>query len=117
MTLTLLETFLCDWTEEIIFGIASNCFFPPRVNEVSREKVEDSAARKIRQNERGTPLDNRDGDNIFESGHIINIDDRLSCVWFIQREIVETWLEGKLWLSDVQGSLADSKNNLSIYSD
>ena len=36
--------------------------------------------KKIRQNEGGNPLDNKDEDNIFESGHIINIDDRLNCV-------------------------------------
>ena len=113
--LTLLETFSCDWTEEIISGIASNCFFPPRINEVSIEKVEASVARKIRQNGGGTPSDKED--NIFEPGHIITIEGLLKCAWFIQREIVETWVEGKLWLPDVQGSLADSTNNLSIYSD
>ena len=80
MTLTLLETFLCDSDEEIISGIASNSFFPPPINEVSRENVEASAATKIRQNEGGNPLDNKDEDNIFESSHIINIDDRLNCV-------------------------------------
>lgn len=46
MTLTLLETFLCDSNEEIISGIVSNCFFPPPINEVSRENVEASAAKK-----------------------------------------------------------------------
>ena len=71
MMLTLLETFFCNLIEEIISGITSNCFFPPRIYENSREKVAASAKRKIRQN---------DEDYRYEAAHIVNIHNFLNCV-------------------------------------
>ena len=108
MMLTLLETFFCNLIEEIISGITSNCFFPPRINEVSREKVAASAKRKIRQN---------DEDYRYEAAHIVNIHNFLNCVWVIQRGIVEKWLKRKLCLSNLQGNLTNNINNLIIYLD
>ena len=78
--LTLLETFLCNLIEETISGITRNCFLPPRINEVSKEKVVASAARKIRQNGGETPLDNKDEDNRYETAQIVNIHSSLNYV-------------------------------------
>ena len=78
--LTLLETFLCNLIEEIISGITSNRFFPPHINEVSREKVGGSAVRKIRQNGGETPLDSKDESNRYVAAHIVNIHSSLNCV-------------------------------------
>ena len=89
---------------------------PPRINEVSKEKVVASAARKIRQNGGETPLDNKDEDNRYETAQIVNIHSSLNYVWVIQWEIAKKWLKGKLCLSNLQGNFVNSINNLIIYS-